>query len=239
MKLLSSNIKQKKISSFIVMHGLAIQFHSSFILALYANIGGVINRKNLMLTLLINIFFINLSHIVLAQTLSASNKLVRVPVSVAKYEKLATISNFVGRVEATEKVDVKPEVSGRLKEIKFKDGSFVDKGDVLFVIDPEKYELEVRQNEALVKVSEASLANENVQLERSKFLAANKAIAQSQYDKQKIDKLTAEAKLEQSKIQLYVSQMKLHQSQVKAPISGRVGRSSTSVGNIEEMMVVR
>ena len=213
------------------MHGLAIQFHSSFILALYANIGGVINRKNLMLTLLINIFFINLSHIVLAQTLSASNKLVRVPVSVAKYEKLATISNFVGRVEATEKVDVKPEVSGRLKEIKFKDGSFVDKGDVLFVIDPEKYELEVRQNEALVKVSEASLANENVQLERSKFLAANKAIAQSQYDKQKIDKLTAEAKLEQSKIQLYVSQMKIHQSQVKAPISGRVGRSSTSVGN--------
>jgi membrane fusion protein (multidrug efflux system) len=200
-------------------------------MALYANIGCVINRKNLILTFLINIFLINLSHIALAQTSSASNKLLRVQVSIAKYEKLTTISNFVGRVEATEKVDIKPEVSGRLKEIKFKDGSFVEMGDVLFVIDSEKYELEVRQNEALVKVSEASLANENVQLERSKFLAANKAIAQSQYDTQKREKLTAEAKLEQSKIQLYVSQMKLHQTQVKAPISGRVGRSSTSVGN--------
>lgn len=56
------------------------------------------------------------------------------PVSIAKYEKLTTTSNFVGRVEAAEKVDVKPEVSGRLKEIKFKDGSMVAKGDVLLLL---------------------------------------------------------------------------------------------------------
>lgn len=175
--------------------------------------------------------FVALANSVLAQTSAGTNLPNRVPVSIAKYEKLTTTSNFVGRVEAAEKVDVKPEVSGRLKEIKFKDGSMVAKGDVLFVIDSEKYELDVKQNDAMVKVSEASLANENVQLQRSKFLADNKAIAQSQYDKQKIEKLTAEAKLEQSKIQLYVSQMKLHKTNVSAPISGRVGRSSTSVGN--------
>ena len=175
--------------------------------------------------------FVALENSVLAQTSAVTNLPNRVPVSIAKYEKLTTTSNFVGRVEAAEKVDVKPEVSGRLKEIKFKDGSIVAKGDVLFVIDSEKYELDVRQNDAMVKVSEASLANENVQLQRSKFLADNKAIAQSQYDKQKIEKLTAEAKLEQSKIQLYVSQMKLHKTNVSAPIGGRIGRSSTSVGN--------
>lgn len=181
--------------------------------------------------LFLNLMFLVLEHSALAQTPAGTNITSRVPVSIAKYEKLTTTSNFVGRVEAAEKVDVKPEVSGRLKEIKFKDGSMVTKGDVLFVIDSEKYELDVRQNDAMVKVSEASLANENVQLQRSKFLAENKAIAQSQYDKQKIEKLTAEAKLEQSKIQLYVSQMKLHKTNISAPISGRIGRSATSVGN--------
>lgn len=181
--------------------------------------------------LLMSAMFVAFEYSALAQTSAVTNLLNRVPVSIAKYEKLTTTSNFVGRVEAAEKVDIKPEVSGRLKEIKFKDGSMVTRGDVLFVIDSEKYELDVRENEAMVKVSEASLANENVQLQRSKFLAENKAIAQSQYDKQKIEKLTAEAKLEQSKIQLYVSQMKLHRTNVSAPISGRVGRSSTSVGN--------
>jgi len=180
---------------------------------------------------LIGIIVAAFTNSVLAQTSNMNNLPTRVPVSIAKYEKLTTVSNFVGRVEAAEKVDVKPEVSGRLKEIKFKDGSMVKKGDVLFVIDSEKYELDVKQNDAMVKVSEASLANENVQLQRSKFLAENKAIAQSQYDKQKIEKLTAEAKLEQSKIQLYVSQMKLNKTNVSAPINGRVGRSAISIGN--------
>ena len=190
-----------------------------------------LNKLKVVKFVSLGIVYVIFVHSALAQISAGANLASRVPVSIAKYEKLTTTSNFVGRVEAAEKVDVKPEVSGRLKEIKFKDGSMVAKGDVLFVIDSEKYELDVRQNDAMVKVSEASLANENVQLQRSKFLADNKAIAQSQYDKQKIEKLTAEAKLEQSKIQLYVSQMKLHKTNVSAPISGRVGRSSISVGN--------
>jgi len=181
--------------------------------------------------MLFSSIFLDATYAAQAQKNTGNNMPIRVPVTLAKYEKLTTTSNFVGRVEAAEKVDIKPEVSGRLKEIKFKDGSMVTKGDVLFVIDSEKYELDVKQNDAMVKVSEASLANENVQLQRSKFLAENKAIAQSQYDKQKIEKLTAEAKLEQSKIQLYVSQMKLHKTNVSAPISGRIGRSAISVGN--------
>ena len=176
-------------------------------------------------------FLLLLSDTVVADTAKDKALLPSIPVSIAKLEKLRTSSNFVGRVEAMEKVDIKAAASGRLKEIKFTEGMPVEKGQLLFQIEPEKYELDVKQNEASLKVSQASLENEKVQLERSKFLAANKAIAQSQLDKQKIQTLQAEASVEQSTIALYVSKMKLKQTQITAPISGRIGRAALSVGN--------
>lgn len=154
-----------------------------------------------------------------------------VQVSLAKYEKLHTVTNFVGKVEALQKVDIKSNVSGKLIKINFIEGNPVQKDQVLFEINPEKYELEVKQNEAALKVSETNLANEEVQLGRSKFLADNKAISQSQYDKQKIQKLQAQASVDQSKITLLASKMKLEQTQIKAPISGRIGRASYTPGN--------
>lgn len=183
------------------------------------------------LMLFLFLFLLFPAAIAVADTAKEKSLLPSVAVSVAKYEKLSTTSNFVGRIEASEKVDIKAAATGQLKEIKFTEGMPVDKGQLLFQIEPEKYELEVKQNEASLKVSQASLENEKVQLQRSKFLAENKAIAQSQLDKQKIQTLQAEASVEQSTIALYISKMKLKQTQIIAPISGRIGRSALSVGN--------
>lgn len=181
----------------------------------------------------IKVFFFATSIIfsVSCGVLTAKAQSPTIQVVLVRSEKIRTISNFVGRVEAFQKVDIKSNVTGTLQKLNFVEGAMVKKGQVLFEIDPELYELDVRQSEADLKVSQANLANEEVQLGRSKFLAENKAISQSQYDKQKMQKMQAEASVDQSKLKLYASQIKFEQAKIKSPISGRIGRALLTPGN--------
>ena len=125
---------------------------------------------------------------------------------------------YSGRLEAIDRVDIRPLVSGTLTQVYFKDGALVKKGDPLFTIDPRPYEAEVERAEARAAYTASDLA-------RAKRLLAENAIARRDYDQKESDARDAAAALKTARINLGYTR-------IAAPIDGRVSRAEVTVGNV-------
>ncbi len=147
-------------------------------------------------------------------------------------EQVLPTQEFVGRTEASKDVFINSQVSGLLLARKFKEGSHVNKGDVLFEIDPSKYQKQVTQYEAMLKQNDASfeLARNNYQ--RGKKLVASGAISETDYDQLKTRKLESEQKLEQTTSALEEANLNLSYATITAPISGRIGKAMVAEGDL-------
>ncbi len=140
-------------------------------------------------------------------------------VTVAPVEKREIVewSEFTGRVQPVEAVDVRPRVSGYIQDIRFQSGQLVNKGDVLFVIDP-------RWNQAVFDQRQAEYEQAKREEDRTAELLADKAISVEEADGRK-------ARYEETKAALDSARLDLDYTQVRAPISGRVSRALLTVGN--------
>ncbi len=140
-------------------------------------------------------------------------------VTVAPVEQKDVVewSEFTGRVEPVESVEVRPRVSGYIQEVRFHSGQLVKKGDVLFVIDP-------RWNQAVFDQRQAEYDQAKREEDRSADLLANKAISVEESDARK-------AHYEETKAALESARLDLEYTEVRAPISGRVSRELLTVGN--------
>ena len=105
---------------------------------------------------------------------------VTVSYPVARY--VTDYADFTGQTEAVESVDVRPRVSGYLKEIGFKPGGEVKKDQILFVIDPRPYEAQLAQAEAQVKVAEAQLSLAQASFNRVRSLTGSAAVSPQEID---------------------------------------------------------
>src|SRR6478672_9688550 len=95
-----------------------------------------------------------------------------VVVSPVRMEAISEQADFLGRLQASAKVDLRARVEGFLTEQRFKEGQMVKKGDLLFVIDKAPFQATVEQREADVAAAEAVQKNSEVQLDRTRELAA-------------------------------------------------------------------
>jgi RND family efflux transporter MFP subunit len=140
-------------------------------------------------------------------------------VTVAPVEQKDVVewSDFTGRVEPVEAVDVRPRVSGYIQEIRFQSGQLVKKGDVLFVIDP-------RWNQAVFDQRQAEYEEAKREEDRTPDLLTNKAISVEEADGRK-------ARYEEAKAALDSARLDLEYTEVRAPISGRVSRALLTEGN--------
>jgi membrane fusion protein (multidrug efflux system) len=145
-------------------------------------------------------------------------------------EQVMPTQEFVGRTEASKDVFINSQVSGLLLERKFKEGSHVTKGDVLFEIDPNQYQKQVTQRQAMLKQNQASFELAQNNFGRGKKLVASGAISETDYDQLKTRKLEAEQKLEQTSSELEEANLNLSYATVTAPISGRIGKSMVAEG---------
>jgi multidrug efflux system membrane fusion protein len=141
-------------------------------------------------------------------------------------------SDFSGRMTAVNAADIRPEVVGRITEIRFTDGQSVHAGDILFVIDPRPYEAAVAKAEA-----DLSTATNNAQLAKTQFGRAQmlmdaQAVARDFYDQRANAKGVAVAAIQAAQAQLTQARLDVDHAYVKAPISGRVGRAEITVGNL-------
>jgi membrane fusion protein, multidrug efflux system len=156
------------------------------------------------------------------------------PVSVqtVREQNIRTWSDFSGRMQAVESVDLRPEVSGRITEVRFKDGQMVKAGDVLFVIDPRSYEAAVAKAEANLASAKTSASYAKTEFDRAANLVKSQTVSQSVYDQRANSNKVAEANIRSAEADLKNARLELDRAYVKAPISGRVSRAEVTLGNL-------
>lgn len=141
-------------------------------------------------------------------------------------------SEFSGRLTAVDSADVRPEVNGRITEIRFKDGQTVHAGDVLLVIDPRPYTAAVAKAEADLATARTNARLAGTELDRAKRLMEAQAVARDTYDQRANAVGVAQASIQSADAILAQAKLDLDHAYVKAPIDGRVGRAEITVGNL-------
>jgi len=145
---------------------------------------------------------------------------------------LAARSEFIGRVAAVDKVDLRARVKGFLGPRKFTDGDQVKEGQVVFTIEPDTYQAAVDQKTALRDAAKAALANAELQFKRAAELLRTNTGTQVTYDQRQSEQLQARAALEEAEAQLRDAQIQLSYTEIRSPITGRIGRAFASPGNL-------
>ncbi|MDI1259015.1 efflux RND transporter periplasmic adaptor subunit [Aquabacterium sp.] len=156
------------------------------------------------------------------------------PVSVAEVlsRAVAEQREFSGLIEAIDRAELRPRVSGYIDSVNLKPGMLVKKGDVLFVIDPRPYRAELARAEAAVAGSQAKADLAKTEQERSRKLLADNAIAQRDYDERtaNVRQLDAAARADQAALQ--TARLNVEWTTIRAPFDGRVGKAEVTVGNL-------
>jgi multidrug efflux system membrane fusion protein len=147
-------------------------------------------------------------------------------------QDLTLWQEFSGRLEAIERVDLRPRVPGAIQAVHFREGSLVKQDDLLFTIDPEPYRAEVDRAEAQVSAAEARIAFARNELDRGMKLTANQTITQRDLDTRENTLREAEASLRAAQAAARAARLNLSYTEVRAPISGRVGKIEVTAGNL-------
>ena len=156
------------------------------------------------------------------------------PVTVAKplVQNITEWDEYTGRFDATEAVEVRARVSGYLEKVNFDDGQMVNKGDILFEIDPRPYQHAVDQAKADRDAADARLGWASSQLERAEALRGSSSMSPATLDERMQDRRAAEATLQQSTAAVQAAELNLGFTKVEAPIAGRVSNRRIDVGNL-------
>ena len=138
--------------------------------------------------------------------------------------------SFVSKIEAKDKVAVRARVTGFLMKRLFNEGDFVKEGQLLFEIEKDQFEANVRKGEANLANAEANEQNAAAQFKRAKNLIKTKDISEATLDQREAEYSSAVAGVKQAQSELVIAQLDLDYTDIKAPISGRIGESVYSVG---------
>jgi len=139
---------------------------------------------------------------------------------------------YSGRLEAVDRVEIRPLVSGTLTTVNVREGGRVKKGDPLFVIDPRPYAVEVERTRALVAAANSRNEYAASDLARGKRLLAENAIARRDYDEKENASREAAANLLGAQAALDAAKLNLGYTKIVAPVDGLVSRADITLGNI-------
>lgn len=139
--------------------------------------------------------------------------------------------SYSGRLDAVDRVDIKPLVSGTITSVHFKDGQLVKKGDPLFTIDPRPYAAEVDRAAAQLASAQARDVFTSTDLARAQRLIADNAIAKKDFDQKENAAREAAANVKAARAALETARINLRYTQIVAPVAGRVSRAEITVGN--------
>lgn len=140
--------------------------------------------------------------------------------------------SYSGRLEAVERVEIRPLVSGTLTRIHFRDGSVVAKGDLLFTIDPRPYEAEVARRQAELAAAQARDAYASSEFARAQRLLQGNAIARRDFEEKRNAAAEARAAVQAARAALAAAQLGLEHTRIVAPVSGRISRANVTEGNV-------
>jgi len=144
---------------------------------------------------------------------------------------ITDFQEFTGRIEAVERVELRPRVSGYIDSVRFREGAEVRKGDVLFVIDQRPYDAALKRARADLARAQSAHRQAQTEHERAVKLLALRAFSQEELDARTSGNEKADADVQAAQAAVDTAQLDLAFTQVRAPISGIVGRADITAGN--------
>ncbi|WP_136418955.1 efflux RND transporter periplasmic adaptor subunit [Herbaspirillum sp. ST 5-3] len=147
-------------------------------------------------------------------------------------KSIVETQEFTGRLEAVDRVEIRPRVASFISKANFKPGALVKKGQVLFVVDPRPYEAEARRTEAAAIAARAKADLARTELARSEKLVAEKAVAQRDVDEKTANAKELEASARAAQAAYEAAKLNLGFTAVTSPIDGRVSKAEVTVGNL-------
>jgi len=145
-------------------------------------------------------------------------------------ERVVITTELSGRTSAYLVAEVRPQVGGIIQKRLFTEGGDVKAGAVLYQIDPATYNAALASARAALARAEANLTPLRLRAERYRELVAIKAVSQQDYDDTVAALKQAGAEIEAGKAAVETARINVAHTRVTAPISGRIGKSSVTVG---------
>ncbi len=139
--------------------------------------------------------------------------------------------SYIGHVEAIKSVDLKPQVSGYVEKVLFQEGSLVNEGDILFVIEQKRYLANVELREAELASAKANLVRAERDYRRQSSLSKQNYASKATLDTSESTYLQAKAAVAQAEANLELAKIDLDYTEIKAPITGRIGKAMVTEGN--------
>src|ERR1700761_7316612 len=151
----------------------------------------------------------------------------------AAVKRPITESNeFLGRVEATNRVNVVARVTAFLDKRDFVEGAEVKTGDLLYELERGPFEADLASKKAQDPQLQATLVNAKLTTDRAKTLMSGPAGQQSNVDAAVATQQSLEAQIQAAQAQVDLSQINLDYTTIKSPIDGKIGRTAVTPGNV-------
>ncbi len=141
-------------------------------------------------------------------------------------------ADYVGRIQAIDRVDLVARVSAYIEALHFTEGAEVKQGDVLITLERAPFEADVAANQATVAQTQALAHNAAIVLGRAQSLLGTPAGQRSAVDDAQAQQASTAALNLVAQSRLRTSQINLAYTEIKAPISGKIGRVAFTVGNV-------
>jgi membrane fusion protein (multidrug efflux system) len=141
-------------------------------------------------------------------------------------------SEFLGRIEAINRVAVVARVTAFLDKRYFVEGTEVKTGDLLYQLERGPFEADLKSKQAQVAQLQATLVNAKLTTDRARILLSGPAGQQSTYDAALANQQSLEAQIKAAQAQVDLSQINLDYTEIHSPIDGRIGRTSVTEGNV-------
>lgn len=150
----------------------------------------------------------------------------------ARRQPVTESSEFIGRVEAINRVELRARITGFLEERLFREGTEVEEGTLLFRMERAPFEAQLDQARANVASAEAQLTNARTALARARDLRTTGAGTQVALDNAQAQERTSSATLLGAQAAVRVAEINLAYTNIHAPFAGAIGRSSFTPGNV-------
>ncbi|MEX1201245.1 MAG: efflux RND transporter periplasmic adaptor subunit [Methylophaga sp.] len=155
-----------------------------------------------------------------------------VKVMTAEQREITEWQEFTGRFEAVEEVAIRARVTGYLDAVHFKDGQMVNKGDLLFEIDPRPFQAALAHAEADLARVQSQLKLAELEVNRGERLLTQQAISAEEVDSRRARFQEANANVAASRAAVQTANLDLQYSKISSPVSGRISSRNIDIGNL-------
>ena len=154
-----------------------------------------------------------------------------VGVVATKQQPITQSSEYIGRIQATNRVNLVARVAAYLEEVLFTDGAEVKKGQLLYRLEQAPFQADVQAREASIAQFKAQLRNAEIVLQRAQALLKTPAGQQATVDTALAAQDALKAQILGAEAQLQQARINLDYTEIRAPIDGKIGRTAITAGN--------